>query len=251
MTLEEFFAQHRRVAVAFSGGVDSAYLLGEALAHGAACTAYFVRTPFQPAFELRDAEETAAILGAELRVLPLDVLADPQVAANPADRCYHCKRRIFAAIAAAAGAEGYDTLLDGTNASDDAGDRPGMRALAELAVLSPLRLCGVTKDQVRQGARAMGLPVWDKPSYACLATRIPTGTPIAAADLERVERGENILMDMGFRDFRLRLRAGGLLQLRQEDMAAAQARWPELQRRLGADFPHLTIDHIPRPGREN
>ena len=71
------------------------------------------------------------------------------------------------------------------------------------------------------------------------------------ARLERVERGENILMDMGFRDFRLRLRAGGLLQLRQEDMAAAQARWPELQRRLGADFPHLTIDHIPRPGREN
>ena len=251
MTLQEFFAQHPETAVAFSGGVDSAWLLHEAARYARRCAAYFVNTPFQPAFELADARETARQIGAELRVLELDVLAAPEVAANPPDRCYHCKKRLFTAIADAAEADGYHVLLDGTNASDDASDRPGMRALRELRVLSPLRLCGVTKAQVRENAKAAGLGVWDKPSYACLATRVPAGEAIRLEALRRVERGEAALMEMGFADFRLRLRDGGLLQVTASQRPMARARWGEIAQRLGADFPQLKLDDTPRPSRED
>ena len=108
------------------------------------------------------------------------------MASNPPDRCYHCKRSLFTALLAAAKADGFPVVLDGSNASDDAGDRPGMRALRELEVRSPLRECGLTKSDVRRLAREAGLPVWDKPSYACLATRVPTGTAITREDLGRV-----------------------------------------------------------------
>ena len=251
MTLEEFFHQYPEVAVAFSGGVDSAWLLHQAARYARRCTAYFVNTAFQPGFELEDAEQTARQVGAELRVLELDILSAPEVTANPSDRCYHCKKRLFTALARAAAEDGYHVLLDGTNASDDAADRPGMRALQELQVLSPLRLCGITKAQVRRSAREAGLSVWDKPSYACLATRIPSGEPIRAEDLRRVERGETALMDMGFTDFRLRLRHGGLLQVTADQQPMARTRWNEIRGRLGEDFPALQLDGMPRVTRES
>ena len=208
MELSEFFAQCPRVGLAFSGGVDSSYLLYAALRSGAAVVAYYVKSAFQPRFELDDARRLAGELGADMTVLELDVLADPAVRANPADRCYHCKKRIFSAIAAQALADGYPVLLDGTNASDDAGDRPGMRALRELEVRSPLRECGLTKAEIRRRSREAGLFTWDKPAYACLATRIPTGTELTAAGLERTERAENFLFSLGFTDFRVRLLGG-------------------------------------------
>lgn len=251
MTLEEFFRENPEVAVAFSGGVDSAWLLHEAVRLGKRCTAYYVETAFQPAFEGRDARETAACLGAQLQVLPVDILEAEEVAANPDNRCYYCKKRIFSAIAQAAVADGYTVILDGTNASDDASDRPGMRALRELQVLSPLRLCGVSKEMVRSGAHGAGLAVWDKPSYACLATRIPAGTPITVADLRKVEWGEERLMGLGFRDFRLRLRQGGVLQVSADQMELARAMWPEIMAALGEFFPDLTLDDTPRTAREN
>ena len=149
MELRDFFAAHPRAALAFSGGVDSAYLLYAALQCGAEVRAYYVASPFQPAFELADAKRLAGELGAELRVLTLDVLACPEVVENSALRCYHCKKRIFSAIADAAAEDGFSVLLDGTNASDEVADRPGMRALRELSVLSPLRLCGLRKTEIR------------------------------------------------------------------------------------------------------
>lgn len=112
---------------------------------------------------------------------------------------------IFSAIAQAAREDGFTTILDGTNASDDAGDRPGMRALQELSVLSPLRECGLTKPEIRRLSKEAGLFTWDKPAYACLATRIPTGTAITADQLERTEAAENHLFSLGFTDFRVRL----------------------------------------------
>ena len=251
MTLQEFFQQHPEAAVAFSGGVDSAWLLHQAVRYARRCTAYFVNTAFQPGFELEDAEQTARQVGADLRVLELDILSAPEVTANPSDRCYHCKKRLFTALARAAAEDGYHVLLDGTNASDDAADRPGMRALQELQVLSPLRLCGVTKTQVRRSANAAGLFVWDKPSYACLATRIPAGEPIRAEDLRRVERGEAALMDMGFTDFRLRLKDGGLLQVTEVQQPLARTHWNEIIDRLGGDFPALRLDETPRVTRES
>lgn len=205
MTITEFFTEHPKAALAFSGGVDSAYLLYAAVQSGADVRAYYVRSAFQPEFEYQDALRLAAQLGAQMTVLPVDVLSDSTVAANPANRCYYCKHRIFSAIAEAAEKDGYPVLLDGTNASDQVADRPGMRALAERNVLSPLRMCGLTKADVRRLSKEAGLFTWDKPSYACLATRIPTGTAITEPLLQRTEHCENYLMQLGFSDFRIRL----------------------------------------------
>ena len=222
-SLAAFFAAHPRLALAFSGGADSAYLLYAATACGCDVKAYYVQSAFQPAFEREDARRLASELGARVQFIPLDALGDDTVGANPADRCYHCKRRVFAAILQAAKADGYDTVIDGTNASDDAGDRPGMRALEELRVLSPLRLCGITKAQLREYSRQAGLFTWDKPAYACLATRVPTGTPLSEALLQRIEGAEDRLFDLGFTDFRCRV---------YHDAARLQFRRDQLERAL-------------------
>ena len=173
MELQDFFHEHPKAALGFSGGVDSSYLLWAARQCGADVRPYYIKTSFQPEFEFEDAKRLCREIGAELTVLELDALSDPAVAANPADRCYHCKRNLFGTLAARALADGYTLLLDGTNASDDAGDRPGMRALRELSVRSPLRECGLTKAFIRARSREAGLFTWDKPAYACLATRVP------------------------------------------------------------------------------
>ena len=204
MELRDFFGEHPKAAIAFSGGVDSTYLLAEALRLGADVKPYCAVTAFQPAFEKREAAEFCALLGAELTTVELDVLADPAVAANPPDRCYHCKKTIFSALMERAAADGYTLMLDGTNASDDALDRPGMRALREFGVLSPLRICGLTKAEIRRRSRELDLPTWDKPAYACLATRIPTGEVIDGEKLAKVEGAETALMEMGYTDFRVR-----------------------------------------------
>ncbi|MDO4567870.1 MAG: ATP-dependent sacrificial sulfur transferase LarE [Clostridia bacterium] len=220
MELHEFFRLHPKAAIAFSGGVDSAYLLYAALACGAQVRAYYVKSAFQPRFELEDARRVAELLHADMTVVEADVLDCPQIAANTPERCYHCKRRIFAAIAERAAKDGFETLLDGTNATDEYADRPGMRALAELAVLSPLRLCGISKDEVRRLSRQAGLFTWNKPAYACLATRIATGEAITPDKLERTERAEEFMSSLGFTDFRVRM-AG--------DMAKLQVPAPQLE----------------------
>lgn len=204
MELKEFFAAHPKIALAFSGGVDSAYLLYAAKQLGAEVRAYYVKTAFQPQFELDDAKRLVEALHADMTVLLVDNLSDTRVAANPANRCYFCKKSIFSSILHAASADGFTTLIDGTNASDDAGDRPGMQALRELKVYSPLRDCGLTKADVRRLSKEAGLFTWNKPAYACLATRIPAETPITPEDLARTEKAEDYLSSLGFTDFRVR-----------------------------------------------
>ena len=214
MDLQEFFEQNPKVAIAFSGGVDSAYLLFAAKQYAKQVRAYYVSSEFQPAFELKDARRMAQDVGAEMRILRLSALAIPGVSENPADRCYHCKQGIFGAIIQAAREDGFEVLLDGTNASDDAGDRPGMRALQELSVRSPLRECGLTKDRIRALSKDAGLFTWNKPAYACLATRIPTGEPLTKEKLSATEAAEEFLFSLGFQDFRVRSREGrALIQL--------------------------------------
>lgn len=205
MELQQFFTDHPKVALAFSGGVDSAYLLYAAIRSGAQVRAYYVKTAFQPQFEYDDARCLAQQLNADFVTIQLDILQHRDVTANPQNRCYFCKTKIFTAILEAARADGFTVLLDGTNASDLVDDRPGMQALKELSVLSPLRLCGMTKDEIRRRSKQAGLFTHDKPAYACLATRIPTGTVITAADLQRTEHCESYLMGLGFSDFRIRL----------------------------------------------
>ena len=243
MTLEEFFAEHPKAALAFSGGVDSAYLFYAALHHGADVTAYYVRSAFQPAFALEDAQTMTAALGGRLRVLDVDVLSDPVIAANPADRCYHCKKRVFTAISEAARADGYSLLLDGTNASDDASDRPGMRAKAELGVRSPLRECGLTKADIRRASREAGLFTWDKPAYSCLATRVATGETLTAETLSAVEQAETYLMGLGFSDLRVRTSLGAArLQLRREQWPLLVERREEILTELKRWFGPVTLD---------
>ena len=243
MTLTEFFHENQKAAIAFSGGVDSAYLLYAALQSGADVRAYYVKSAFQPQFELDDARRLAEALSADMRVLDVDILADKTVAVNPPDRCYHCKRRIFSAIASAAAADGYTLLLDGTNASDDAGDRPGMRALRELSVRSPLRECGLTKPEIRRLSREAGLFTWDKPAYACLATRVPAGERLTAEKLENTERAEDFLFSLGFADFRVRLFNGAArLQLPAEQLPRLLERRAEILSELKKTYSAVMLD---------
>ena len=243
MTLKEFFEQVPRAAVAFSGGTDSALVLWAARRYGRQVRAYYVHTAFQPAFELADARRLASELDVPLTVVEVDVLGVPEAAANGPRRCYYCKGALFTALWQAARADGHTVLLDGTNASDDAGDRPGMQALKELEVRSPLRECGLTKDQVRQISKEAGLFTWDKPAYACLATRVPTGTAITREALERVERGEDALFRLGFTDFRVRLLGDAArIQVPAEQMERAAALHQEITQALGADFSAVLLD---------
>lgn len=205
MKLKEFFEKYPRVALGFSGGVDSAYLLYAGKKYGADIRPYFIKTAFQPEFELWDAHRLTEELGIELTVVEYDILAETQVAQNPPNRCYYCKSALFGALKQQALKDGYEILLDGTNASDDASDRPGMKAIREMKVLSPLRECGLTKDEIRILSREAGLFTWEKPSYACLATRIPTGEPVSGELLKRIERSEDALSALGFSDFRVRV----------------------------------------------
>lgn len=247
MTLEQFFHAHPRAAVAFSGGTDSAFLLWAAKTYGCDVHAYYMKTAFQPAFELADARRLAGELDIPMTVIETDILAVPGAAANGPDRCYHCKRQLFSALWQRARRDGHTLLLDGTNASDDEGDRPGMRALRELEVRSPLRECGLTKDDVRRLSREAGLFTWEKPAYACLATRIPTGTRITAGDLARVERAEDALSRLGFADFRVRLREDGArIQVTEAQMALARAKWEEILEQLKPDFTDVLLDQTPR-----
>lgn len=243
MELERFFAENPRAAVAFSGGADSAYLLYAAVKAGANVKAYYVKTAFQPQFELEDAKKLAGELGTPMQVLPLDILCDQTVMANPPDRCYHCKKRIFSAIRAAAAQDGFSVLLDGTNASDDAGDRPGIRALKELSVRSPLREAGLTKAEIRRLSKEAGLFTHDKPAYACLATRIPTGETITAEKLCRTEWAETYLAGLGLRDFRVRAMGNtAKLQVRASDLNLVVTHREQITAELGKAYEGVLLD---------
>ena len=243
MTLQEFFTEHPKAALGFSGGVDSSYLLWAAVNAGADIAPYYIQTAFQPAFELEDAQRLCAQIGVKLNVIRLDALADPRVAANPANRCYYCKVGLFGALRARAKADGYDHLLDGTNPSDDAGDRPGMKALREMEVRSPLRECGLTKAMIRQESRKAGLFTWDKPAYACLATRVPTGRTITPELLRRVEGAETALFALGFTDFRVRLYdEAARLQLPEGQLAKAVEQRQAIRQALAPWFDVVLLD---------
>ena len=243
MELERFFAENPCAAVAFSGGADSAYLLYAAVKAGANVKAYYVKTAFQPQFELEDAKKLAGELGTPMQVLPLDILCDQAVTANPPDRCYHCKKRIFSAIRAAAAQDGFSFLLDGTNASDDAGDRPGIRALKELSVRSPLREAGLTKAEIRRLSKEAGLFTHDKPAYACLATRIPTGETITAEKLRRTEWAETYLAGLGLRDFRVRAMGNtAKLQVRASDLNLVVTHREQITAELGKAYEGVLLD---------
>lgn len=242
-SLDEFFKDHKKLALAFSGGVDSAYLLYAGIEAGADIKAYYVKSDFQADFELADAKRLAEELNANMEIIEIDVLADDDVKANPARRCYYCKNKIFSTIIERAKADGYSLLVDGTNASDSYEDRPGMKALEELKVLSPLRLAGLTKDQIRKKSKEAGLFTWNKASYSCLATRIPSGEEISKEKLIKVEEAEDFLFSLGFKDFRARLVDGRFkIQVREEDLEKILDHRLEILEKLKTLSPAVVLD---------
>ena len=280
--LQDFFILNPRIAVAYSGGVDSSYLLYAAKNAGCDVRAYFVKSQFQPEFERADALAFSESTGVPLTIGTLDVLSESEVASNPPDRCYHCKTAILSHLWELARADGYTILCDGTNADDDESDRPGMRALRELGVSSPLRENGLSKADIRRLSKQAGLSMHDKPSYSCLATRIPTGIAITEDLLAKIERAENALFGMGFTDFRVRLQPlgfpphgannskcdapgvphgsdtnapsyspdatyGAKLELPEAQWATAATRRKEILEALTPDFKEVTLNLATRP----
>lgn len=205
MTLEQFFSENPSIAVGFSGGVDSAYLLWIAKKHAKKVGAYYVKTEFQPNFEYEDAKKFAKLIDIELTVIEKSVLLDESITQNSCNRCYYCKKLIFNSLVKKAEEDGFTVVVDGSNASDDIDDRPGMKALLELSVISPLRECNLSKQEIRRLSKEAGLFTWNKPAYACLATRIPTARLITKDLLERIEKAEDALFALGFLDFRVRV----------------------------------------------
>ncbi|WP_180326592.1 ExsB family transcriptional regulator [Raoultibacter phocaeensis] len=180
------FDPNERYGLAFSGGCDSSYLLAEMMRAGADVKAYMVKSAFQAAFEVEDARRVVEETGADFELIEADVFSRDEICANPWDRCYLCKRYLFGTIFDYMARDGRTVLVDGTNASDDPARRPGFRALDELGVRSPLREAGLTKDDIRERSRAIGLSTADKPNFSCFATKVPEGTRITREEIDRV-----------------------------------------------------------------
>jgi pyridinium-3,5-biscarboxylic acid mononucleotide sulfurtransferase len=196
----------KRVLVAFSGGVDSTLLLAltrETLGTDGVLAATGV-SPIHPAHERERALQFAHDLGVELLEVPTHEMEDPRFVSNPAERCYYCKQRLMSDLQALATQRGCAAVLSGENADDTGDFRPGMRAAKELGIRSPLLEAGLTKAEIRAASRALGLETWDRPSSACLASRIPYGQEVTRERLERIERAEAILRELGFAQCRVR-----------------------------------------------
>ncbi len=233
------------VVVAFSGGVDSSVLAAAAYrALGPRMLAVTLRSPVEREEDVRNAQELAAAVGFPHRVVDFDDLALPRFRANPSNRCYHCKLERFQNLKIFAAREGYAWLLEGSNADDRDDYRPGKRAASELGVRSPLEELGLTKSDVRNLARWMGLAVWDRPSSPCLATRFPYGQEVTLAGIEQVRKAEDLLIGLGFRSVRVRHHG----ELARIEVAPEQipelitAREAVLSRLKALGFTYITID---------
>jgi len=195
------------VMIAFSGGVDSTFLLDFCLRslEPGAVSAVVVEHPLLREGEADEAVAMARGMGARVHTLDLDPGHIEEVAGNTRLRCYYCKRFIFSHLLDLTRQKGIPWLLDGTNADDDKGYRPGLRALEELGVRSPLREAGLTKRMIREQSRSARLETWNKPSAPCLATRFPYDQPITPGELDKIRRGEEFLRKEGLQDMRLRV----------------------------------------------
>ena len=206
--LLELLRKHQRLAVAFSSGVDSTFLLYAAReALGDQVLALTARSAFFPDREGREASAFCREYGIRHLVVQYDVLKIAGIADNPPDRCYLCKRALFERFLTVARQEGIECVAEGSNL-DDLGDyRPGLRAISELGILSPLREAELTKAQIRRLSREFGLATWEKPSFACLASRFVHGEPLTGERLRMVAEAEEMLRPLGFVQFRVRIHA--------------------------------------------
>ncbi len=234
--------------IAFSGGADSSLVLKAASMAGMRLLAVTGRSETTPVSDIESAIRTARALGAPHRIIETSELGIEEFASNPVDRCYHCKRHLFGLLSTLAHDEGYACVLEGSNA-DDAGDhRPGMRAARELGVRSPLLAAGLTKADVREISRSLGLDSWDRPSSPCLSSRIPYGMRITPEALGMIARAEDALHALGIRELRVRHHGDSArIEVRPEDMAAVIERSAQITselRTIGYRYVSLDIEGL-------
>ncbi len=194
------------VVVGFSGGVDSTFLLAcslRALGRDKVLAATALSETY-PASQLEEAKEIARSLGAEHHTFHSGELEIEGFRHNPPDRCFHCKKELYSYLKNLAAERGYRNVIDGSNLDDEGDYRPGMRALEELEIRSPLREAGIGKEEIRGLSREMSLPTWDKPAFACLSSRFPYGDEITRSELSMIDQAEEYLRGLGFRQLRVR-----------------------------------------------
>lgn len=235
-----------RVAVAYSGGVDSTLVLKAALdALGSEkVVALLAVSPSLPQSEKAEAVALAHHLGARVELLPTEETSDPQYQANAPNRCYFCKDHVYRALRQFAEQSGIAHVLDGMNAEDTLDVRPGRAAARELNIRSPLFDLGFTKQQVRETAKALALPNWNKPAAACLASRVPYGTSVTPKLLSQIERAEAALFDLGFRELRVRHHGDvARLEVPESDLLRALQQREAITVALrGVGYTYVTLD---------
>ncbi|MFD0711460.1 ATP-dependent sacrificial sulfur transferase LarE [Paenibacillus sp. GCM10027626] len=233
------------VLIAFSGGVDSTFLLKRAQQElGDRATAVTAASETFPSREFEAAVKLAADMQVNHLLTEVSELDNRSFVANAPDRCYHCKKGLYTHLKRLAAAHSLPYILDGTNL-DDLGDyRPGLAAKSEEGVRSPLVEAGMTKEDIRTLSKALGLPTWNKPSFACLSSRIPYGTPIDRAKIDQLDQAEQFLLDLGF--FQVRVRHHGdmaRLELLPEEMQKAVEQHETISARLQSlGFRYITLD---------
>ena len=245
-TLWAIIADLGGCVIGFSGGVDSTLLFAVAAeVLGERALAVTATSETYPERELAEAQELAARIGGRHRVIVSEELDIPQFKDNPRNRCYYCKKELFGKLRAIAIEEGLPHVLDGTNMDDRSDHRPGRQAAFEIKVRSPLEEAGFTKEDIRALSRALKLPTWDKPAYACLSSRFPYGTAITRERVRQVGQAEESLRELGFRILRVRYH-GNVARLEvgeQEFIQATTALRDEVVQRVkGAGFTYVAID---------
>ena len=243
--LKEILRGCGRLAVAFSGGVDSAFLLAAAQeVFGSDLLAIRAEAPLFPETERTGAAAFCQSAGIRQVVFSYPALQSEDFCQNPPDRCYICKRALFSQMLTVAAEYGFPLLADGTNADDTNDYRPGMRALPELGIVSPLLEAGLTKAEIRQLSRSMGLPTWNHPSAACLASRIPYGERITAEKLRMIELAERHLTAAGFGQVRVRLHGTlARIEVSQDQFQRLLANRKQISNELKSyGFTYITLD---------
>ena len=244
-TLCKEIEAYEKLVVAFSGGVDSTFLIKVATdLLGDKAMALTVKSPYIANWEIEEAKSLTEQYGIEHRFIEVGI--PEEINDNPTDRCYLCKGKIFSTIQAFAVENGINIVADGSNADDTKDYRPGMRALAELGIKSPLLICGVTKDEIRKWSKALGLETWDKPPYACLLTRLPYGTIVDVKELRMIEAAEAYLIKSGIRAVRVR-KHGGIARIEIDTQEIAKIFDVERMKSIAEalksfGFEHVTLD---------